>query len=341
MDPANESGNDDYTDITRANFGNHVESLSSATPPLFGKESSAEKEPFSWQLDVRKEVTDESLGDISPDSLIPDQPAESNQLFQATPPVAVELTEGSNVKESAPVREKRSLKPTNVDSNSRPLFQATPPLTVELKEGMTAEEAALAREERLSGEIPKPDQAPPNSHITEGMTAEEAAAARSTRLTALGSTPDEPIVELPKKKEEHDMSPPRDAIYQKYIARGFSTEQAQKLKDYYTTWTIGPSHEMKFTSVFTCPMSGEHFASGIMDNGEVWGGRVWYKNKKQSMNAAAAKALDCFAFRANDASDNSRQRCDDEPYFEDEAPALSSPPPKVELPKELIQPDNS
>ena len=337
-EPTNED-DDDYTDITRAEFGNHV-SLSSATPSLFHKESPTEDEPFSWQLDVRKEVTDESLDDIDPDTF-QDQPAESNQLFQATPPLAVELTERSTVKESASVREKRSSKLTKVNSNSRSLFQATPPLTVELKEGMTAEEAALAREERLGG-VPKVDQAPLYSHITEGMTAEEAEAARSTRLTAHGATPDEPTAESPKKKEDCDnISPPRDAIYQEYIARGFSAEQAQKLKDYYTTWTIGPSHEMKFSSVFTCPMSGEHFASGIMDNGEVWGGRVWYKNKKLSMNAAAAKALDCFAFRENNNSSSSLQRCDDEPYFEDEAPALSSPPPNVELPKELIQPDNT
>ena len=336
---------DEYTDITRANFAERA-SLSSATPPLFDKESSTEeddKEPFSWQLDVRKEVTkgdDESFDDASSDSSFSDLQTESNQLFQATPPVVVELKEGTNVQESV-IEERRSVKATNVDSKSQPLFQATPPLMVELKEGMTAEEAALAREERLSGESAKVDQTPLSSQITEGMTAEEAEVARSTRQTASDASPDGPSVEAPKEIQKgENMSPPRGELYQEYIARGFSTEQAQKLKDYYTTWSIGPSHEMKFTSAFTCPMSGEHFSSGIMDSGEIWGGRVWYKNKKQAMNAAAAKALDCFTFRKND-SGSSLQRCDDEPYFEDEMPTLSLPPPNVVLPTEVIQPDNT
>eukprot|EP00984_Skeletonema_dohrnii_P013257 scaffold5464_cov97-Skeletonema_dohrnii-CCMP3373.AAC.1 len=85
-DSRDEGDDDEYTDITRANFGERA-SLSSATPSLFDKESPAEDEPFSWQLDVRKEATDESLDEISLDSFSGES-AESNQLFQATPPVA-------------------------------------------------------------------------------------------------------------------------------------------------------------------------------------------------------------------------------------------------------------
>jgi hypothetical protein len=78
------------------------------------------------------------------------------------------------------------------------------------------------------------------------------------------------------------------------------------------------------------------------NNGEVWSGQVWYKNKKQSMNAAAAKALDCFSFRSKNDGDDSNDsspimyRCDDEAYGEGEAPRLVLPP-NVVLPTELIQ----
>jgi hypothetical protein len=340
---------DEYTDITRANFGGRA-SLSSATPSLFEKDPTEDgKKPFSWQLDVRKEVTKgddeevESSDSRSPASFS-DLPAEAKQLFQATPPVAVEL-EGRAAVSASVMEKRRSVKTTKEGSKSRPLFQATPPLMIELKEGMTAEEAALAREERLSGVPPKVDQTttPISSQITEGMTADEAEAARSFRLAtpAASSTPSVAATkEIQKEQKDENIPPPRGELHEEYIARGFTTEQAQKLKDYYTTWTIGPSHEMKFTSVFTCPMSGEHFASGIMDSGEVWGGWVWYKNKKHAMNAAAAKALDCFAFRESSARGSFLQRCDDEPYFEDETPTLSLPP-NVVLPTELIQPDNS
>ena len=60
------------------------------------------------------------------------------------------------------------------------------------------------------------------------------------------------------------------------------------------------------------------------------------------MNAAAAKALDCFSFRSkDDDSSDSRPmmyRCDDEAYVEGEAPRLILPP-NVVLPTELIQPN--
>jgi hypothetical protein len=255
----------------------------------------------------------------------------------------VDLKERTPVKESASAREQRlSVGATKGGLRSQ-LFQATPPVKVELRKDVTDEDAALAfkREERVSGEPTKVDQISFSSQILEGMTAEEAEAARNTRLTAQNTSSDEhSLEELKITEKDENTSSPRGELYQQYIVRGFTTEQAQKLNDYYTTWTIGPSHEMKFTSVFTCPMSGEHFASGMWNgNGEVWGGHVWYKNKKQSMNAAAAKVLDCFSFRKND-SDSSLRRCDDEPYFEDETPSFSLPP-NVVLPTELIQPNNT
>jgi hypothetical protein len=56
---------------------------------------------------------------------------------------------------------------------------------------------------------------------------------------------------------------PRAELYQFYIDKGLSNPQVQKLKSYFTTWANGAkSHELRFTCVFTCPLTGEHFASG-------------------------------------------------------------------------------
>jgi hypothetical protein len=55
---------------------------------------------------------------------------------------------------------------------------------------------------------------------------------------------------------------PRAELYQFYIKKGFTSEQASELKDFYTVWTNDSlPHEKKFTCVFTCPISGEHFLS--------------------------------------------------------------------------------
>lgn len=166
---------------------------------------------------------------------------------------------------------------------------------------------------------------------------------------------------------------PRAELYQFYMKeRGYTNEQAaQMLKDYFTTWTNGAkSHELKFTCVFTCPSTGEHFACGdwrTIHDGEMEAelseDTYWYskfliikerlhslfslkadmrhvfscpkETKKQAMNAAAARALDCFSFR--DTGEAQRCRCRDEPYpSEDDAPTLPTPPSGASLPTELL-----
>eukprot|EP00804_Cyclotella_cryptica_P029508 CCRYP_011308-RA/>CCRYP_011308-RA protein AED:0.06 eAED:0.06 QI:213/1/0.66/1/1/1/3/0/1648 len=88
---------------------------------------------------------------------------------------------------------------------------------------------------------------------------------------------------------------PRAELYQFYINKGFTAEQASELKDFYTIWTNGAlPHEKKYTCVFTCPISGDHFlSSNWEDVGEVDSvGRVyWFKTKKAAMSAAASYAL--------------------------------------------------
>ena len=46
-----------------------------------------------------------------------------------------------------------------------------------------------------------------------------------------------------------------------YIKKGLTSAHAQNLKDYFTMWTNGAKfHKLKFMYVYTCPMTGEHFA---------------------------------------------------------------------------------
>jgi len=143
---------------------------------------------------------------------------------------------------------------------------------------------------------------------------------------------------------------PRAELYQYYVkGKGLAVSLAQKLKDRYTTWSDdAKSHEVKFTCVFTCPLTGEHFACGSWSNdgAEVADvgkdGIFWYKNKKQAMNAAAAKALDCFSRRECHGKENAplaQQRCRDAAYLsEEDAPAIPIPPDGIDLPTILIGP---
>ncbi|KAL7539816.1 hypothetical protein ACHAXR_009636 [Thalassiosira sp. AJA248-18] len=140
---------------------------------------------------------------------------------------------------------------------------------------------------------------------------------------------------------------PRAELYQSYIKKGFRPEQAQRLKEYFTTWDSNDakSHELKFTSVFTCPITGEHFMCGSWRSGgeiETKDQTFWYKNKKQAMNAAAAKALDCFSLReCHGTGAKPIQQCEDAPYLsKDDAPALPALPKGISLPSKLVHPDD-
>jgi hypothetical protein len=82
---------------------------------------------------------------------------------------------------------------------------------------------------------------------------------------------------------------PRAELYQYYINEGLTTEQASELKDYYTVWTNGAlPHEKKFSCIFTCPISGEHFPAGDWgENSELSsdGHQIyWYRESLISFN---------------------------------------------------------
>ena len=77
-------------------------------------------------------------------------------------------------------------------------------------------------------------------------------------------------------------------------------------QDHYFTWhNNGPPHELKWTSVFVCPITGEFFWSGrfgdaryynvtIRDDGSIV---VWYTKKTLAEHGAAARCYDCTLWR--------------------------------------------
>ena len=64
--------------------------------------------------------------------------------------------------------------------------------------------------------------------------------------------------------------------------------------------------------------------------------------KKQAMNAAAARALDCFNLRVSQGTDiKPTQLCKDEPYLIKDDVSMPTLPTGVSLPSEVINPVES
>jgi len=124
----------------------------------------------------------------------------------------------------------------------------------------------------------------------------------------------------------------------------------------FTTWhDEGLAHELHFTSVFQCPVTGELFSSGrwghestykvVEENVEtmeedeekvdMMGKRqtsvIWYCKKSLAEHAAAARALDCLSFReGNGVPSMSFCICIEKPYMMAcEAPPISSSAPST------------
>jgi hypothetical protein len=126
---------------------------------------------------------------------------------------------------------------------------------------------------------------------------------------------------------------PCGELSQLYVNQGY---EFKGLKEYYYTLVSDmKSPNTRFFSIFTCPVTGEHFSSGILPNTEVdfLTEMPWYKTKKLAVTAAAAKALDCFSLRRCYGTEKTHwQRCIDSPYLSaEEAPALPELPPGVVL----------
>jgi len=123
----------------------------------------------------------------------------------------------------------------------------------------------------------------------------------------------------------------------------------------FTTWDDnGPAHALYFTSIFTCPVTGEMFSCGKhgdvktykVENEEISEGVdeeegdnserrlnpiIWYRKKLLAEHSAAARALDCLSFREGDGSDGSSYYlCMENPYMiAADAPPLSASAPKI------------
>jgi hypothetical protein len=158
-------------------------------------------------------------------------------------------------------------------------------------------------------------------------------------LTALMSTTRvAPLVDYPLSGCD---GTPCAELQQTYVDGGFTGS----LKNFYTSYDNGmKSPEKRFTCIFTCPISWENFASGNMkrdafNQGKSYArlidGVCWHNTKKLAMNAAAARALDCFSLRRCHGTDKSPwRRCEECPYLSPEdAPQLPALPPNVALPR--------
>ena len=114
-----------------------------------------------------------------------------------------------------------------------------------------------------------------------------------------------------------------------------------RCNDYFQYWEFGLSHQKYFTSIFSCPITGERFLSGTFGSSSITdtvllkeeSARltrhnldedakvkvIWYRKKKEAMNAAAARALDCLTYRdGNGDIAMSYGLCKEDPYLIDE-----------------------
>lgn len=133
--------------------------------------------------------------------------------------------------------------------------------------------------------------------------------------------------------------PGYDGVPQAELNQTYASKGVQQMKQFYTTWSNGEkSPNTLFVCIFTCPITGEHFACGNWENEKgvtMIGGVGWYTTKKYAMHAAAARALDCFSLRRCRGTDKSPfQRCQrqDLPYLAGDTPMLPELAPGVVLP---------
>lgn len=101
----------------------------------------------------------------------------------------------------------------------------------------------------------------------------------------------------------------------------------------YLTWDNGKrTHEIMFTSAFICPIKKEIFLCGRFgDQYERDGQLYWYSKKNTAEHAAAALALDCWAYRGYRGGASERF-CPETPYFF----GKGRPLPKQQFPPNVL-----
>lgn len=145
-----------------------------------------------------------------------------------------------------------------------------------------------------------------------------------------------PLIDFPLHPYE---GAPCGELNQTYVNQGCT---ASLKNNYYTSWDNGKtSPHTLYSCIFTCPVTGEHFAAGNWENEKavtIIDGVCWYPTKKIAMIAAAARALDCFSHRRCHGTEKVLYpRCIygslDSPYLSaGDAPKLPVLPPGVVLP---------
>ena len=99
----------------------------------------------------------------------------------------------------------------------------------------------------------------------------------------------------------------------------------------YVTWNDnGPPHDLRFTSIFICPLTGEPFKSGRygQDNKPPMGTYrnddfCWHTSKKLAEHGAAARAYDCLSYRAAQPGKPYYYLGNEEPYGREQRRPLS------------------
>ena len=84
------------------------------------------------------------------------------------------------------------------------------------------------------------------------------------RVSEIYSNPPTSIGTMEVKQQSNA---PKADLYNFYTRKGFTSDQASELNDFYTVWESRSSSQKRFTSVFTCPISGEHFFAGNWKEG--------------------------------------------------------------------------
>jgi hypothetical protein len=118
----------------------------------------------------------------------------------------------------------------------------------------------------------------------------------------------------PLRLPQHKLNmPPKSELYTLYGTNPY--HKVLRAADYITWTDNGPPHNMRFTSVFVCPVTGETFRSGGWGQSYEWkDGFCWFTSKKLAEHGAAARAYDCLSFRAAKYGQPYQYVGDDEPY---------------------------
>jgi hypothetical protein len=125
---------------------------------------------------------------------------------------------------------------------------------------------------------------------------------------------------------------PKSKLHERYQDGDINGRRVDNIipKKNFVAWAFGQSHVPRFSAAFVCPLSGEIFLSGELiisddepsEEDDLW----WYGKKQKSVEAAAARAFDCFAYReemARDGISEEIQFCIAPPYAEGEQLKLS------------------